>query len=93
MFIYAQYLLYYLLYCIIIVHVGQLYMHTYLFIGQYICCVLDTSHIIYLYLILLQIFSKCHANFFNIFLSIFHFYPTFPRLWLKPTGKLVKPPG
>jgi hypothetical protein len=38
MFIYAQYLLYYLLYCIIIVHVGQLYMHTYLFIGQYICC-------------------------------------------------------
>ena len=42
------------------------------------------------YLILLQIFNKCHTKFFNIFLSIFHFFPTFSWLRLKPTGKPVK---
>jgi hypothetical protein len=63
MFLYTPYLLYYL-YCIIIVRVGQLYIDTYLCIGQYICCVIDALYIIHLYLILLQIFSKCHTNFF-----------------------------
>jgi hypothetical protein len=69
--------------------VGQLYVDTYLCIGQYICYALDVLYIIHLYLILLQIFNKCQTHFFDIFLSNFHFLPTFPRLRLKPTGKLA----
>jgi hypothetical protein len=44
-------------------------------------------YIIHLYLILLQMFSKPHTKFVDIFLFILIFSPTFPRLRLKPTGK------
>jgi hypothetical protein len=71
-------------------NVGELYVDIYLCIRQYIFCVLDALYIINLYLILLQIFNKCHTKLFNIFVY-FLFSPTFPRFWLKPTGKTVKP--
>jgi hypothetical protein len=63
MFLCAPYLLY-VLYYIIIVRVGQLYVDTYICIGQYIYCVLDALYIIHLYLLLLQIFSKCYTEIF-----------------------------
>jgi hypothetical protein len=74
---------------ILIVHVGQLYVDTYLCVGQYICYALDALYIIHLYLILFQIFSKFHTNFFDIF----SFSPNISCLWLKPTGNPVKPCG
>jgi hypothetical protein len=46
MFLYAPYLVY-VLYCIIIVPVGQLYVDIYLCIGQYISCALDICIVYY----------------------------------------------
>jgi hypothetical protein len=60
-------------------------MDTYLCTGQYIFCVLDTLYIIYLCLILLQIFSKCHTEFFDTFCSIF---TTFSPLRLKQQNEM-----
>jgi hypothetical protein len=52
---------------------------------KYMYCVLDALYVIHLYLILLQIFSKCHTKLFDIFQSIF--FLIFPQLRLKLTGK------
>jgi hypothetical protein len=90
MILFAPYLLY-VIYCIIIICIKQLYVNTCLCIRQYICCTLDALYIIHLYLMLLEIFRKYHTNFFYIF-SVFHF-PALPWLWLKPPAKLVKPLG
>jgi hypothetical protein len=75
MILFAPYLLY-VIYCIIIICIKQLYVNTCLCIRQYICCTLDALYIIHLYLMLLEIFRKYHTNFFYIF-SVFHF-PALP---------------
>jgi hypothetical protein len=91
MFLYTLYLLY-VLYCIIIIRVGLLYI--YIYVDIYLCiCVLNALYIIYLYLILLQIFNKWHTKFSDIFSLIFIF-STFPRLHqVKSTGKRSNRPN
>ena len=72
MFHCALYLLH-VLYCILC----MCYVNTYAYIRQCIYCALDALYIIHLHLIFLQIFSKCHANFFAIFLSFLIFFLDF----------------
>jgi hypothetical protein len=58
-----------------------MWMDAYLCIEQYICFALDASHIIHLYLILLQIFSKYHTKFWTFFSPFF----ISPYLFSSPT--------
>jgi hypothetical protein len=89
MFLYTLYLLY-VLYCIIIICVGLLYI--YIYVDIYLCiCVLNALYIIYLYLILLQIFNKWHTKFSDIFSLIFIFFYLSSASLGKINWKAVKP--
>jgi hypothetical protein len=71
----------YILYCIVTICGGQLYVDTYLCIVHHICCVLDAFYIIHLYIILYYVYL---ANVIPIFFAIFlYIFPTFPQLQLK----------